>query len=143
MEMTHPQIGVCTTSLVKSQFKGRSVLGTPNQTWAESPIIVITGPINGVSITNETTDELLELVYNIPSGRVVTINLAHDKKTIEDDLGTNLRGAISSDSDLATFHLAPDPEAADGNNTIAVSGSGAEPGTTSIAIQYYNRYGGI
>lgn len=116
---------------------------TYSGTWEELPIIVITGPLQAPVIENLTTGESLELNYNVPAGRTVTIDLTYGRKTITDDLGTNLVGALSADSDLATFHLAPDPEAPLGANEFLVTGTGAEPTSTRIEVQYYNRYGGI
>lgn len=112
-------------------------------TWEELPVIIITGPLNQPRIENLTTGEVLDLEYNVPAGRVVTIDLSYRKKTVTDDLGANFAGSLSPDSDLATFHLAPSPEAANGNNVFFVQGTGAEPTTTKIEIRYYNRYGGI
>lgn len=112
-------------------------------TWAEYPIITITGPISQPIISNLTTGETISIYYNIPVGRVVTIDLRYGKKTILDDLGTNLLSALTTDSDMATWHLAPDPEADNGDNEVQVIGSAAAPGVTSVDIQYYNRYGGV
>ncbi len=116
---------------------------TYNGTWLTYPKIIITGPINDLIITNLDTGEKLEFDYNIPSGRVVTIDLSYGVKTIEDDLGTNLLGALTPDSDLATFHIAPDPEVPGGLNHISFAGSGESAGVTQTEIQFYTRYIGI
>lgn len=112
-------------------------------TWAEYPVIIITGSMSAPTIENVTTGETLALNYNIPAGRVVTIDLRYGKKTITDDLGTNLVGALAPSSDLSIWHLAPDPEAAGGVNAIHVSGGGALPNATKLELQYYDRYAGI
>lgn len=112
-------------------------------TWLSYPVITISGPMSGLVITNETTDETIEMEYDIPAGRTVTIDLAYGVKTVEDDLGTNLIGTLTSDSDLSTFHIAPDPEAPGGANTIRVSGSSGTAGQTEVNINYYTRYIGI
>jgi hypothetical protein len=112
-------------------------------TWLTYPKIIITGPLNDAVITNQETGEKIELDYNIPAGRIVTIDLAYGVKTITDDLGVNLIGVLSADSDLATFHIAPDPEVTNGLNHIAITGTGESIGTTQIEIQFYTRYIGI
>jgi hypothetical protein len=112
-------------------------------TWLTYPKIIITGPLNDAVITNQETGEKIELDYNIPAGRVVTIDLAYGVKTIQDDLGVNLIGVLSSDSDLATFHIAPDPEVAGGLNHISIVGTGESLGVTQVEIQFLNRYFGI
>ena len=112
-------------------------------TWLTYPKIIITGPLNDAVITNLGTGEKLELDYNIPAGRIVTIDLAYGVKTVTDDLGNNLIGVLSSDSDLATFHIAPDPEVYSGVNFISSVGTGESIGTTQLEIQFYNRYFGI
>jgi hypothetical protein len=112
-------------------------------TWLTYPTIIITGPLNDAVITNQETGEKIQLDYNIPAGRIVTIDLAYGVKTIKDDLGVNLIGVLSADSDLATFHIAPDPEVANGLNHISITGTGESIGTTQIEIQFYTRYIGI
>jgi hypothetical protein len=129
------------------QFGGSIINGLTSitylGTWVEYPVIVITGPIAAPTIDNLTTGETLSLAYNIPAGRVVTIDLTYGHKTIVDDLGTNLVGALSTSSDLATWHIAPDPEAPGGVNQIQVMGSGATPGVTNITLLYFDRYVGL
>jgi hypothetical protein len=112
-------------------------------TWLSYPKIIITGPLNDAVITHQETGEKLQLDYNIPAGRIVTIDLAYGEKTVKDDLGVNLIGVLTSDSDLATFHIAPDPEVAGGLNHISVVGAGESIGTTQVEVQFYNRYFGI
>ncbi len=112
-------------------------------TWDELPTIILTGPLNNPIITNTTTGEVIELTFNIPDGRVVTIDLSYGVKTVTDDLNTNLIGTVTPASDLGTWHLAPAPEAALGVNVIRVQGSQALAGTTQVALTYFDRYIGI
>lgn len=112
-------------------------------TWMTYPSISITGPIEGADITNTTTGEHIKLDYFIPSGITVTISLQYGNKTVVDNNGQNLIGSVTADSDLATFHIAADPEAAGGVNVINATGVGAQVGTTEIALSYYTRYIGI
>ena len=104
---------------------------------------MITGPCQNPKIENLTTGEKLELLYNVAAGQIVTISLAVGQKSITDNYGLNLIGALTGDSDLATFHLAPDPEVAGGDNTIKATLGGATPGTTSVQFKWFARYVGI
>ena len=112
-------------------------------TWLSYPTITIVGPLNIPQIWNSVTGEKIVLYYNIPAARTVTINLEYGNKTVEDDLGTNLIGTVTTDSDLATFHVAVDPEAPNGVNTFRAQGADAVPGETSITITFKDRYIGI
>lgn len=116
-------------------------------TWISYPTIIIVGPFGNPTIINESIDEKIELNYFIPAGRTVTINLEYGHKTITDNAGNNLIGTLTYDSDLATFHLAPYPEAYEplltrGTNSIRVIGSGLSP-VSAMYIRYYTRYIGI
>lgn len=105
-------------------------------TWDEYPTIVITGPIKTPSITNQTTGQKIALNTTIPSGMSVTITLNYDTKLVERSDGLNLVGTVSSDSDLAGFHLT------EGVNTLVVEGDNASSATT-FTLTYYHRYIGI
>lgn len=111
-------------------------------TWMSYPTIEITGPIIEPKITNESTGEVIYLNYDVESGEVVTITLEFGNKSVSSDVRGNIIGTVDSISDLATFHIAPDPEVADGINTLNVTGGGAD-GTTEVDIKYYTRYIGI
>ena len=111
-------------------------------TWLTYPTIVITGPVSGFQITNTATGEVITLSHEIPAGDTVTISLQYGDKSVENSAGTNLIGSILPDSDLATFHIAPEPEAAGGVNPINIIGAGAG-GATQIDVTYKTRYIGI
>jgi len=112
-------------------------------TWLSYPEIIMTGPINNPIITNTTTGEKIELDYNIAAAEVVTITTEYGNKTISNDDGDNLIGTLTTDSDLATFHIAPDPEAPGGDNVIRVQGASADSAVTQMVVKYYTRYIGI
>lgn len=112
-------------------------------TWLAYPIVTFTGPIVAPAIRNVTTGEKLELSYTVSAGESVTIDTRYGYKTVQNNSGTNLISYLSSDSDLATFHIAADPEAVDGANTLFASGSGAIFGQTSIRAEWNDRYIGI
>lgn len=112
-------------------------------TWLSYPTFVITGPMTGPLIHNLTTGEIIQVNYIVSSGETVTISLEYGNKSVINNLGTNLIGSISVDSDMATFHLAPDPEAPGGENEIRISGSGVQYGTTQVVMTYNTRFIGI
>ena len=136
------------------EFGGGAIDVTTNLdyvgTWATLPTIVIVGPLDGPIIDNETTGEKIQLDRAIGPDRTVTIDLAFGQKTIVDDLGNNLLGSLSTDSDLGTFHIAATPEATQvlgqprptGRNVIRLRGANPT-GSTSVVFQYYTRYFGI
>lgn len=110
--------------------------------WISYPTLVITGPMNGLIINNDSTGEKIQFDYNISAGEIVTVSLQPGNKSVENSSGTNLIGIISADSDLSTFHIAPDPEVPSGVNefSLEVTGTTAQ---SSLVIEYYERYIGI
>lgn len=108
-------------------------------TWLEYPTIDLSGPMTSPRITNLATGEVIALDYDIPAGVTVTITLTYGNKTVRDSLGNNLIGTVTTDSSLATWHLAPDPEAAGGINPINVA-AGSVGASASAVITYYDRY---
>lgn len=115
---------------------------TYSGTWLSYPTFILIGPLTNPIIRNLTTGEKIELNTIIASGSTVTINLQYGNKTVENGVGTNLIGTVTTDSDLATFHLAPNPEAPLGVNSFGVV---AEDFTSDsqIKIQFFTRYIGI
>lgn len=115
---------------------------TNDGTWETYPDILFNGPITEPVIKNITTGEIIKMNYTIPAGGSVTISLSYGNKYVLDDFGNSLIGLISSDSDLASFHLAVDPIATNGVNSIGVSaynlGTGSE-----VVMRYFKRYIGI
>lgn len=122
-----------------SAYQDVTYLGT----WVGYPTIVVTGPANNLLIENITTDEKLELVdYTIAAGEIVTFTTEYGNKTVTNQTGVNLLPYLTTDSDLATFHLEPDPGASGGMNQIYVFCSGASP-ATQVVIYWLIRYIGI
>ena len=111
-------------------------------TWKTYPTIALTGPLTNPKVSNESTGQFIQLNYTVPAGRVVTIDLTPGVKTVEDDIGANLIGYLSTDSDLFGFHLGVPPEVSGGNNSIRVQTSGAT-NDSEVNLSWYSRYVGI
>jgi len=107
--------------------------------WISFPEIQITGPANSLQITNVTTGEVISMDYDIAVGEIVTISLEYGNKTVSNQAGLNLIGTITSTTDLVSFHIAPEPEAAGGVNSIKVE-SGGLTAASEVLITYYNKY---
>lgn len=114
-------------------------------TWLEYPLIRLDGPLGSPVIENISTGEKIDLTGTIvPDGSVYIVDLRYAAKRIYDeaDPSTNLTYLATSDSDLATFALQPDPVLAGGVNTLRTT-AGLVTADSGIFINYYNRYSGI
>lgn len=111
-------------------------------TWESFPEFVLVGPMKDPVIRNITTNENIKLVYTIPAGKSVTISLAYGNKYVEDSIGNNLIGSITSDSDFASFSLAVHPLATNGVNSIGFSAYDMSA-NSEVIMRYYTRYIGI
>lgn len=143
-------IGADRLNLTKSiNYAGLSALGAP-----EYPLIRLVGPISDPSITNQTTGEIIDLSANSglvlnDSSEWVDIDLSNtprrDSKTIRDQDGVSMDPYLTTDSDLATWHLAPKGELLEsgaycsGVNDILVTGQNVDS-TTLVSFRYYDRY---
>lgn len=109
------------------------------------PVITIYGPGTLSTLKNETTGD--ELLFNmaIAKGEVITIDLSENAKTITNNLGTSRLADLYPQSDIATWALAPDPEAASGNNIISVyiTGQPLEYNDGSNQLTYYELVTGL
>lgn len=118
------------------------VAATVSGNWMAFPTIELTGPMENPIIENLTTDERLELTYGIVDGEVVTITTRFGNKTVENDSGENLIGYLTTDSDLATFHLDPDPIATGGVNTVSFVAGNCTI-NSAITMRWYDRHLGL
>lgn len=107
-----------------------------NNAWKTYPIITITGPVVNCTILNTSTGEKLQFPATIGAGKVYTIDTRYGQKTVVDELGANKIAELSSDSNLATFHLEP------GDNSISTSGT-STTSATGIAFQFNPRFLGV
>ena len=113
-------------------------------TWLSYPTIRITGPITDAVVTNLATDEKLDFDgITIAAGDYYDIDTRYGYKTVVAKNGTNKIADLTSDSDLATFHIQPaSAEAPNGDNSIRVEGSSIDA-NTEVIVTYFVRYLGI
>lgn len=119
----------------------------------EYPVVIVNGPITDPVIENLTTGERISLAgLELTVGEYVTIDLSggtrRDAKTIRNQDGDSVSEYLTTDSDLATWHLAYAGELlsggsyADGTNLVRVVGDGVNL-LTAAELRYYDRYEGI
>lgn len=125
-------------------YTAAPLVGTGNiicpGTWLSWPVIEYVGPITNPVITNLAIGETITLTYAIAAGRTVTIDLRPDRKTVKDDLGTDLGYYVSGD--LTTWKLQINPIVAGGTNQIQFA-VGASGGGAAMRIYWYDRWIGI
>lgn len=110
--------------------------------WPEYPVVRIYGPISDPVLTNASTGESLDFTgYTIGSGDYYEVDTRYGYKTARNSGGDNKIGELTSDSDLETFHLGSDYEAAGGVNILSLTGT-ATGTATAVTFYYYNRYTG-
>ena len=127
-------------------FGVASVAGSVNvQTlgdWDAAPIIDIFGPLSRPTVTNETTGETIELIYEVALGETVTITTTPGAR----DVYSNVSGRLQKylvDGDFATFHLEPDSLIApNGINTLSLRGATSGV-AANMAVYWYDRYTGV
>jgi hypothetical protein len=106
-------------------------------TWQAYPQIHVLGPIDDCVITNATTGEKLDFTgFDLGAGEYIDIDCRYGYKTVTGDATL---GDLTTDSNMATFHIAPADEATDGINSFTVTGSSVT-GDTEITITYNTRY---
>lgn len=107
------------------------------------PVITIIGPAADVVIQNVSTGEKLDLTgYTINAGETVTIDCRYSHKTIYSSADGNIIANLSSDSDLGTFHIAPHPEVAGGDNSISVDLTGGT-NATRVYMIFHKQHNGL
>jgi hypothetical protein len=111
-------------------------------TWLSYPQIVIDGPVLNPTITNLGTGEKIALDYQVTAGETVAIECAYGLKTVKNNSSVNLIGKLTSDSDLASFHI--DPDLLGGAvNKMRCSGTFAGGEHAHFTFNYYDRFIGI
>ena len=120
-------------------FVGETVSVIYWGTYATRPTIVISGPATNPTIANTTLNAQLDLDYTISAGETVTIDTA--ALTVTNASGDNLLAYLTGD--LATFQLAPEPQAPQRVNDVYVSFSDGVAGQSAATLRWRNRYIGI
>lgn len=112
-------------------------------TWLSYPIITAVGPITGLSITNNTTGDVISLgSVAIAAGTTYVFDLRYGYKTVKTTAGVNKIADVTASSNLATFSIVSAPTATAGVNSISVSSSSSSS-PAEVTFTYYNRYIGI
>ena len=78
----------------------------------------------------------------ISAGSYYDIDTRYGYKTVYSESGVNKISTLLDTSDLATFALQPDPDAADGINVISVTGTGTNA-DTRVDLTFFDWYVGI
>lgn len=127
------------------QFGGSAINTSISTTvlgnWISYPSIYIHGPLSSLKITNESTNQIINLKHAISGDKSCTIVLAYGNKSATMSTGENIFNSLTGD--IATFCLAPSPLVTGGINTLRVVGIGANLTDTIVEVTYYNRYIGI
>lgn len=112
--------------------------------WLTYPVIRLIGPLTNPIVTNVTTGEVLDFTGSaIETGDYWDIDLSYGAKTIVDSTGASRIAALSSVSDLGSWHLAAAPDAsATYANTITVTAIGTVS-TSAVQLTWYNRFLGF
>jgi len=112
-------------------------------TWESYPVVTFTGPMEDPYVENQTSGDKLDLTgTTINAGDYYEVDCRYGYKRVLDSTGTDQTSKLTTDSDLATFKLAPPPIAASGLNVFHVYATGMT-GASSITITYYLRYWGV
>lgn len=112
-------------------------------TWRTYPTVVIQGPVTAPRIRNDSTGEQLSFPHlALSAGQTRVIDCHYGRKTVVDGNGQNCIGDLSPDSDLTSFHIAPDTETPSGINFMRITGSGTTF-DTAVWLIYHTRYVGI
>jgi len=104
--------------------------------WRSHPTIEVDGPLDNLYLTHVERDEVVELLYDIPTGETVTLVCDPDAPSVTDAAGNSLQAFLSDATDLADFYLQPDV------NTLRVWGVNMSA-STKITVKYYERMIGI
>jgi hypothetical protein len=112
-------------------------------TWLSYPIITAVGPITGLSITNNTTGDVISLgAVAIAAGTTYIFDLRYGYKTVKTTAGVNKIADVTAASNLATFAIVPAPTASGGVNSITVTSSSSSS-PAEVSLTYYTRFVGI
>ena len=110
-------------------------------TWISYPVLTATGPLTDLTIT-DGLGHVISFDTPIPAANFVIINLKYGAKTVIDQDGVNRFEWLDINSDLINWAIYPSPFVFDGINTISVSATGTDGGS-SVSIIWIPRYIGV
>ena len=103
------------------------------------PIFVINGPATNIVIDNTTVGSRIEMDYVVSAGETITVDTL--ALTVTNNASTNLQPYTTGD--LATFELAPAPQAPNRINNVFVSFSTGISGQSAVTMSWRNRGVGL
>lgn len=123
--------------LAQAQFNATiTYLGT----WVSYPTLTLTGPFTSAIINQLSTGVSIFLIGNVLAGDRRIITLTPGSISIVDALGNNKFSELGPTSNLVDFNLRPDPEVANGLNTLQAVFANATLGQTGFSLSYNERY---
>lgn len=112
-------------------------------TWKSYPTITLTGPYTRAVIQNVQTGVTILLSTAIGAGEQRIIDLTPGSQSITDASGNNRFSDLGTGSNLVDFAILPDPEIANGIQTITVQLIGGVNGQSAATLSYYERFFGL
>ena len=107
------------------------------------PVIRITGPAQNAVMTNDSLGLKLDFTgTTIAAADYYEIDLRYGRKTVTDLAGDDKLADLTTDSDIAQWRIAADPDAPGGINSInfyCIAATAA----TEAALTFYERFTGI
>jgi hypothetical protein len=110
-------------------------------TWISYPVLTAVGPLTDLTIT-DALGHVISIDTPIPASTYISIDLKYGAKTVIDQDGVNRFAWLDINSDLINWALYPDPYVQDGANTISVSATGTDGGS-SVSINWVPRFIGV
>lgn len=130
-------------------FSGTTVAGTAmlgtifpvnNGDFKTYPYVTIRGPIYNAIIRSATMGDVIDLTgITLGSADTYLVDLTSGDKSLFDINGFNKLGDMGTPVYLADWHLAPDPVASGGTNTITIQG-GSTSTNTEITLLYHDHF---
>jgi hypothetical protein len=110
-------------------------------TWICYPVLTAVGPLTDLTIT-DALGHVISINTPIPASTYISIDLKYGAKTVIDQDGVNRFAWLDINSDLINWALYPPPFVSEGINTISVSATGTDGGS-SVSINWIPRYIGV
>jgi hypothetical protein len=110
-------------------------------TWISYPVLTAVGPLTDLTIT-DALGHVISIDTPIPASTYISIDLKYGAKTVVDQDGVNRFAWLDINSDLINWALYPAPYVLGGNNTISVSATGTDGGS-SVSMNWIPRFIGV